>query len=542
VVDVAGDGLGADDGAGESMPLALVGGAGARCAMGVREGLEGAAVLRKARAVPPRMTAPLAAGPKASARRRRWRIEVIVTAASRPHLWDRSTCDRTVMRRSQPVRGGRRRADTMPTMRGSQSKSRVPRLPSPSRGRLLLRAHNRLARSRLHWWCGTRPVLALIRPYVAMGAPDVLTVCAALAPTGARWWVAGGWGVDALLGRQNRRHADLDVVTGNDPAEVTSQVAALGHLGLRVLRERLDPEFFMPRTIWLADDAGHSVELYPVDLDDNPLLGPHGEPAFTTGLIAGTEVPCLAAQVHVRVRDYNYRLRSSDVHDLLLLDAEPSPIHRHRYRPLGREHTSRVPRGTRVVLGAHNRLARSHLGALCDTRPFKAVTAPLLEMRAADVLTVADAVAACTDDWWLAGGWGVDALIGRQTRRHSDVDVLIHADHAVEAEVAAALQRLGLRRLGERYTPNAITTRRVWFADSAGHSVDLLPVDLDRHPFRHEDGVANAFSVGVVGGRRLPCLSRDVHLNYRLGFPLRDIDQTDMRALEEELPSSPADQ
>ena len=28
---------------------------------------------------------------------------------------------------------------------------------------------------------------------------------------------------------------------------------------------------------------------------------------------------------------------------------------------------------------------------------------------------------------WVMGGWGVDALLGRATRPHHDLDVLVHA-------------------------------------------------------------------------------------------------------------------
>ncbi len=28
-------------------------------------------------------------------------------------------------------------------------------------------------------------------------------------------------------------------------------------------------------------------------------------------------------------------------------------------------------------------------------------------------------------DVWLDGGWGVDALLGKQTRKHGDVDIVV---------------------------------------------------------------------------------------------------------------------
>jgi hypothetical protein len=82
--------------------------------------------------------------------------------------------------------------------------------PSPASrcGSLVVRAHNQVARSPLRWVCGTRPVLALIHPFVEMTASDVLTVCHAVAARTDRWWVGGGWGIDALVGRHTRKHVD----------------------------------------------------------------------------------------------------------------------------------------------------------------------------------------------------------------------------------------------------------------------------------------------------------------------------------------------
>jgi hypothetical protein len=49
-----------------------------------------------------------------------------------------------------------------------------------------------------------------------------------------------------------------------------------------------------------------------------------------------------------------------------------------------------------------------------------------------------------------------------------------------------------------------IAPRRLWLADAAGHSVDLLPVDLNAAPYRGSDGDAPVFSAGVVGGEPVP--------------------------------------
>jgi lincosamide nucleotidyltransferase A/C/D/E len=189
-------------------------------------------------------------------------------------------------------------------------------------GSLVVRGHNQVARSPLRWVCGTRPVLALVHPFTEMTAADVLTVAGAVAEATDRWWIGGGWGVDALVGRQTRKHVDLDLVISDDEDDIDVVVGALTDLGLHFLNERHTPGYFMPRMIWLADSAGHSVELYPVNLGAAPFLSAAvKDPAFTRGTIGGEPVPCMAAWLHVKVKNRGYRWRRSDRHDLRLLDS-----------------------------------------------------------------------------------------------------------------------------------------------------------------------------------------------------------------------------
>ncbi len=49
-------------------------------------------------------------------------------------------------------------------------------------------------------------------------------------------------------------------------------------------------------------------------------------------------------------------------------------------------------------------------------------------MQAQDVLEIVHRLEGAGVVVWLDGGWGVDALLGRQTRPHDDVDVIIFFD------------------------------------------------------------------------------------------------------------------
>ena len=185
-----------------------------------------------------------------------------------------------------------------------------------------------------------------------------------------------------------------------------------------------------------------------------------------------------------------------------------------------------------MVLRAYNLVARSPLRVACDTWPVRAFIDPLLEMRAADVLAVGHALAGVTEHWWVAGGWGVDALMGRQTRRHRDLDIVVGDNQRELDAMIAALADLGLDYLAERRSRRSIAPRRVWLADCAGHSVDLLPVDLDASPFRAADGEPAAFATGIVADEELRCVSAALQVQHHRNFQQRSTDRHDMRLLD----------
>ncbi|MDQ0908982.1 hypothetical protein QFZ22_004967 [Streptomyces canus] len=61
-----------------------------------------------------------------------------------------------------------------------------------------------------------------------MDADDVLHVLNLLRRAGTEVWIGGGWGIDALVGRQTRDHRDLDLMhrQEQEPAVVAALVAA----------------------------------------------------------------------------------------------------------------------------------------------------------------------------------------------------------------------------------------------------------------------------------------------------------------------------
>jgi RimJ/RimL family protein N-acetyltransferase len=168
----------------------------------------------------------------------------------------------------------------------------------------------------------TRPLQA------AMHAADVLSVLTTLAERSLRVWVAGGWGIDALLGEQTRAHADLDLAfRAEDEAIVLD---ALARLGYRVVLD------YRPARLAVGDDDGHEVDLHPVRFDasgSGVQAGLRDEvfhyppDGFTIGSIAQQPVACLTAEQQIRFHS-GYELRERDRVDLARLQAQRGGVNR----------------------------------------------------------------------------------------------------------------------------------------------------------------------------------------------------------------------
>jgi len=148
---------------------------------------------------------------------------------------------------------------------------------------------------------------------------DVVQVLDALDAANLRQWVAGGWGVDALVGWQTRDHRDLDLLV--DYARFDDCLTILERLG------------YAPETDWLplrlecAAPGGRWVDVHPVSFDDEggAVLGDRGgahfdfpPTAFAVGTLNQRLVPCLSA-AHQEVVHDGYDPRWQDRHDMALL-------------------------------------------------------------------------------------------------------------------------------------------------------------------------------------------------------------------------------
>ncbi len=149
--------------------------------------------------------------------------------------------------------------------------------------------------------------------------------------------------------------------------------------------------------------------------------------------------------------------------------------------------------------------------------------------------------------YWLAGGWGVDALVGRCTRRHKDIDIVIDDFERNETRVRKAFHALGFDHVtldkGGVWMP-----RRSNFEDDAGHRIEVLDIDWDHlrevfalDPAREpestwpvEELALEVLTVGAINGRHVPCLTSGAQLLFHTGFPLEGTGRSDVSLLQSE--------
>jgi lincosamide nucleotidyltransferase A/C/D/E len=154
-------------------------------------------------------------------------------------------------------------------------------------------------------------------------------------------------------------------------------------------------------------------------------------------------------------------------------------------------------------------------------------------VRGEDVVELLTALARAGIEAWVEGGWGVDALVGRELRSHKDVDLIVRRSDA--GAVVELIQALGFR-LATGTPPSAL------YRDGSGRAVDIRAVDFDadgRGIYRATEGdewicPAEGFDGrGTIGGTTVRCLTPEVQMLSHVGYDAKDKDVHDVQVLHE---------
>ncbi|KKU81267.1 MAG: hypothetical protein UY09_C0042G0001 [Parcubacteria group bacterium GW2011_GWA2_47_8] len=134
---------------------------------------------------------------------------------------------------------------------------------------------------------------------------------------------------------------------------------------------------------------------------------------------------------------------------------------------------------------------------------------------------------------WIDGGWAVDALLGKQTRPHEDLDIAIERNKLLE---------LRSYLIAHGYRDVEREKNKMWdlvMNDGNGHEIEVHTFDLDDNGMVLKEDYWDGYSVdslngvGYIEGYKVRCVSVEqlikTHRNDRR--ELKEKDYKDIRAL-----------
>ncbi len=158
------------------------------------------------------------------------------------------------------------------------------------------------------------------------------------------------------------------------------------------------------------------------------------------------------------------------------------------------------------------------------------------EMTSQDVTEFCCAVQELCVEIWIGGGWGVDALLGEQTRPHGDLDIIVQ-----ERDCQTVVRFLEQRGFQELSRPDSRPCNFVMGNDE-GKEIDFHVIAIDEHgngiygPHDAPEGMYPADALlgrGSINGVAVRCTSPEYQLQSRTGYAPREIDWKDVFALAE---------
>ncbi len=150
------------------------------------------------------------------------------------------------------------------------------------------------------------------------------------------------------------------------------------------------------------------------------------------------------------------------------------------------------------------------------------------EMSANEVIEIVQLLNQNGVDFYIDGGWGVDALLGEQTRTHADLDIAVQ--HKDVAHIRALLEARGYHDVPRDDTRDC----NFVLGDSQGHEIDIHSYTFDStgNPIY---GVAYPFDsltgTGSVQGQAVKCISPEWMVKFHTGYQLDANDYRDVKAL-----------
>jgi len=126
------------------------------------------------------------------------------------------------------------------------------------------------------------------------------------------------------------------------------------------------------------------------------------------------------------------------------------------------------------------------------------------------------------------GGWGVDALLGEQTRLHGDLDIAL--EHKDVPKLRALLEARGYRDVPRDDTRDC----NFVMGDEQGHEIDFHSYTFDAHGklvFGVEYPFDSLTGTGSIQGYPVKCITAEWMVKFHAGYELDENDFRDVSAL-----------
>ena len=131
-------------------------------------------------------------------------------------------------------------------------------------------------------------------------------------------------------------------------------------------------------------------------------------------------------------------------------------------------------------------------------------------------------------DIWLDGGWGVDALLGEETRHHNDIDLFVEEKNG--KTFIEILKEKGFTEVIEAYT----TTDHMVWKDAKDRIIDLHVFEFNEQGdlvFEGESYPSNVFSgIGKIGDKVVKCINAENQVLFHLGYEHDENDVQDRKS------------
>ena len=148
---------------------------------------------------------------------------------------------------------------------------------------------------------------------------------------------------------------------------------------------------------------------------------------------------------------------------------------------------------------------------------------------------------------WLTGGWGIDALLGEQTRPHKDLDFILHLDQILRLRELMAPEGYSLKEIWSENkravdSTGSQTDTALVLQDSDGRELDLHAIIIDPHGngipaweappdfiFSRED----LSGQGLIHDFPVACISAESQIICHTGYELPDNHRRDLVRLQQ---------